>query len=89
MAKKLKSLVEMYKEKEGESLKELGRKPGRPRTESKKVRLNFSLDEDLVADLKALASIKKQSLTAIFIESVEKEIEQHRRDIDILKAMQK
>lgn len=68
------------------------RKPGRPRkgdSGSEKARLNFLLDQNFVDDLKALATIKKMSLTSIFVDALSKEIDEHRRDIDILKSMQK
>lgn len=68
---------------------ERGVRVGRPPAEKKKVRLNFLFDEDMVNDLRALASIKKTTLTAIFIEAMAKEIEANRRDINILRSMQK
>lgn len=69
--------------------RENGVKVGRPAAEKKKIRLNFLFDEDLVGDLRALASIKKTTLTGIVVELVANEIENNRRDIDILKSIQK
>ena len=64
-------------------------KVGRPTSEKKKIRLNFLFDEAMVADLHALASIKKTTLTGIVVELVANEIKNNRRDIDILKSIQK
>ena len=94
---KLQSLVEKFKEKEleQENLKvELGaasRKPGRPRSKggNEKARLNFLLDKNFVDEMKALAAIKKISLTTLFVDAMKKEIENNKRDIDILQSMQK
>ncbi len=69
--------------------RERGIKEGRPAAEKKKIRLNFLFDEAMVEDLRALASIKKSTLTGIVVELVANEIENNRRDIDILKSIQK
>ena len=93
MAKRqLRSLVETFKAKEAEAAQESPqqeqRRPGRPQSDEKKTRLNFVVSAELAADLKALASIKKKSLTMIFAEAVEAEIEKNRKDIDIIRKIQ-
>jgi len=37
-------------------------------------------------DLKALSFIKNKTLTAVFIDCVEKEIEENRKQIDMIRA---
>ena len=94
MARQLRSLVAKLKEKKAEAAADAGnqpqeqRRPGRPQSNEEKVRLNFVVNAELAADLKALSSIKRKSLTAIFADAVAAEIAENRKEIDIIRKIQ-
>ena len=58
----------------------------KPQKPTKNKRLNFMVDEDFMEDLKALSFIKNKTLTAVFMDCVEKEIEENRKQIDMIRA---
>ncbi len=82
------SLVEGLKDEQRSQLQEQGKLVGRPRVEKKKVRVNFSLDESDVIDLRNLASLKNTTFSHMVRDCLRAEFEKNRRDLDILLAMQ-
>ena len=44
------------------------------------------VDEDFMEDIKALSFIQGKTLTAVFMDCVEKEIEENRKQIDMIRA---
>ena len=60
--------------------------PDKPQKPTKNKRLNFMVDEDFMEDIKALSFIQGKTLTAVFMDCVEKEIEENRKQIDMIRA---